>query len=123
MVTLQNSGYEQWGRPVGMDNPAAGCGGFRDGSVVSKFNLSVRVTNNRGAPIKASDWYMVMLKPDGSDAYTCFYGYTGGQAFPDIPANSARDVTFAGFVERGETVAVAFVITRDGGRSNLLTFK
>jgi hypothetical protein len=54
VVTLQNSGYEQWGRPVGMDNPAAGCGGFRDGSVVSKFNLSVRVTNNRGAPIKAN---------------------------------------------------------------------
>ena len=123
MATLQNSGYEQWGRPLGMDNPAAGCGGFRDGSVVRKFNISVRVTNNSDSPIKADDWYLMIRKANGAVAYTCFYGYSGGQVFPDIPANSMRDVTFAAFIETNESISQAYVITRDGRISNVLTFK
>lgn len=122
-ITLQNSGYEQWGRPYGMDHKNGGCGGFDNSRPVRKFNVSARVTNLTDHAIPATQWYMIMVKADRSEAYVCFYGYVGGQAFPDIPANSARDVTFAGFVELNEAVVNAVVITEFDGYSNVLTFK
>ena len=123
MVLLQSSGYEQWGRPVGMDNQAAGCGPFNNARPVRKFTVSVRVTNNTATRILNSEWYMRFDKGDGSEGFTCFYGYTGGQFFPDIPENSARDVTFAVFVEQNEYVARGYVTTKNQGNSNTLTFK
>lgn len=118
---VQKSGYESWGRPAGMDKHGAGCS-TDDSRQVSKFNVSLRIQNNTPNSIGARDWYAFMVKKGGSEAYVCFYGYAGGQVFPDIPAGQPRDVTFAGFVEVGEQVGAVVVETRDGVRSNTITF-
>jgi len=122
VITLQSSGYETWGRPAGMDDKAKGCGSFNDARPVSKFNLSMRVTNTTSKDISANDWYAYMLKGDGKQAYVCYYGYTGGSAFPSIPAGQSRDVTFVAFIERGEFIRSAYVRAANAGSSNILGF-
>ena len=104
-----------------MDKHGAGCDSD-DSQQVNKFNVSMRIQNNTPNSIGARDWYAFMTKKGGSEAFVCFYGYTGGQAFPDIPAGQARDVTFAGFVELSEQIGAVVVETRDGTRSNVIAF-
>ncbi len=116
-MTVQTSGYENWGRPTGMDNPAAECSGFDDSRPVSKFNVSLQIKNNGNRNM--SDWFLTVIKNNGKAAYVCYYGYDNG--FPTVAPGQAVNVTFAAFMERGETAARIFV-TSALGRSGDIRF-
>lgn len=113
LVTLQNTGYEQWGRPVGMDNSKAGCSEFDNSRPVSKYNVSLQVKNN--AKQDMTDWYATVLKNNGNGAFVCYYIQEGG--LPNVPAGGLVNVTFAAFMEPGEKAAKLIVHDKSVGRS------
>lgn len=117
-VTVQNSGYEQWGRPAGMDNPQAGCNDFDNSRPVSKFNVSVQVKNN--AKKDMASWGMSVIKNDGKEAFVCYYIQDSG--FPTIAPGQFANVTFAAFMEKGETAARVIVIDDVVGQSAPINF-
>ena len=114
-VVLTNKvGYVPWGRPAGMSDPKQGCNGFNDGSQVQQAQISVRITNKSSKVMK--DFYLFAFKPGGAEAYVCFYNYDG--AGNEIQPGQARNLTFAAFVENGESIAYFFVEDRELGVSN-----
>lgn len=119
LITKQSSGYEQWGRPAGMSNPNAGCGGFNNAQPVRKFNISVRVTNNTSATVQPLAIKPIAIKGDGSKAYVCFYGHSG--VVNALAPGQSIDITYAAFVELNEYVS-SFYVENEGVKSNTLTF-
>lgn len=117
-VTVQNSGYENWGRPVGMDNPQAGCNDFDNSRPVTKFNVSVQVKNNSQKDM--SSWGMSVIKNDGTEAYVCYYIQDGG--FPTVAPGKFANVTFSAFMERGQTATRIVVIDDVVGQSAPINF-
>jgi hypothetical protein len=118
-IVIQSSGYENWGRPAGMDNPNAGCSSFDDSRPVRKFNASLGITNNTARPM--SNWYARVFKANGKEAYVCYYGYENG--FPTIAPGQTVNMTFAAFVEGGESVARLWIEDATAGRSSVLTIR
>jgi hypothetical protein len=102
-VMIQGAGYERWGRPVAKES----CGDFNDNDPMQKFTVSMRVTNHSNASL--DKWYATFYVGTSPAYRTCYYGYNGGQEFPNIPAGESRDVTFAGFVENGQSVTSVVV--------------
>lgn len=117
-LTLQSSGYEKWGRPAGMDNPGAGCGPFNDSRPVTKFTASVNVANNGGKPLE--NWYLFVFKNSGAEAYVCYY--ISGHGFPKVEPGQSANITFAAFMEPGETAARLVVVDEEAGQSNAVSF-
>jgi hypothetical protein len=121
VVTAYSSGYEQHGRPAGMDNPDAGCSMFDDSRPVRSFQIRLNVRNNSTKPMK--HYVGVALKANGKAAYTCYYrtGRNGGLA--EVPPGDSRDMTIQAFVEPGENIASVIVFDEVVGESNRLTVK
>jgi hypothetical protein len=118
VITQQNVGYVQWGRPAGMDDPKAGCNSFNDSRPVRQFQLSVQIQNKGSAPVKGAD--LIFTKTGGAPAFWCFYNYDG--AFLEIAPGQARNITFAVFVELNEAVESFFIVDPVLGESNRLRF-
>ncbi|NJM39659.1 MAG: hypothetical protein HC853_02240 [Anaerolineae bacterium] len=118
VITVQNIGYVQWGRPAGMDNPQAGCSGFDDSRPVRQFQASVQIQNKGAKAITEAT--VLFFKPGGAPAYWCFYNYDG--AGVEIPPGEARNLTFAVFVELNESVESMMIIDKNLGESNRLKF-
>lgn len=118
-LTLQRTSYIQWGRPIGMDRPDQGCNSFDDKRPVRQFQASLRIKNNGAKPMNL--WYPVFFKPDGSEAYVCFYAYR--EALQPLGPGQIRDITFAVFVELNEMVSSAVIRDKDLGISNRVMFK
>ena len=114
-VELTNKvGYVPWGRPIGMSEPEKGCNAFNDGSPVQQAQISVQIKNKSSKVMK--DFYLFAFKPGGAPAYVCYYNYDG--AGNEIQPGQARNLTFAAFVENGESIAYFFVADKDLGVSN-----
>lgn len=118
VATIQKYDYAQWGRPAGMDDPSKGCGNSNNGRPVKKLTASLLIQNKSSKDM--NDWYLSVYLPDGRRAYTCYYAYGGGM--PAAPPGKSVEVTFAAFVELGETVGYAIVTDDEVGKSNRLTF-
>jgi hypothetical protein len=101
-VKVLSAGYEQWGQPVN------GCGQFNDRHPMRKFNMNLRVTNNTGRTLTASEWYAYSYVGKKLVQWTCYYPYQG-EGFPSIPAGQTRNVTFSAFVEPYESVTSVLV--------------
>lgn len=110
-------GYEQHGRPAGMDTPGAGCRMFDDSKPVRSFQIRLNIRNNSNQPMKQGEYYAFAVKPDNKDAYTCYYATSAG-GLPEIPPNDSRDITFQAFVEANEAVAYVIVEDKNLGLSN-----
>lgn len=118
-VSLQNSGYEQWGRPAGMDNTKAGCDSFDDSRPVRKFNVSLAVTNNTNSDMV--DWTARLFKSNGREAYVCYNGYDKG--LPKIVPGQTVNVTFSAFMEVNESPARLWIQDKTIGRSGVLAVR
>ena len=117
VIKSYSFGYEQHGRPAGMDNPEAGCGMFDDSHPVRSFQIRLNVRNNGKQAMKPNEYYAFAVKPNGKAAYTCYY-ITSAGGLPEIPPNDSRDITFQAFVEANEAVAYVVVEDKKLGQSN-----
>ena len=115
VVSLYRSGYNQWGRPAGMDDPRKGCQGFDDGRPVWQFQAVMKVTNNTKTPMKR--WLPLAIKRDGKIAYGCALAYDKA---PVIAPGTSIDITFEYYIEKNDAIASVLVFDLDQGRSNRL---
>lgn len=114
-VTVRKYTYQRWGRPDGMDDPKKGCGGYDDRKPVRMLNATVYVENRSGQSMNS--WYMWMGKNTGKLAYVCFYS-----GLAPIAPGQGREITFAGFMEEGESIAYGIVVDDVVGKSNVVYF-
>lgn len=117
-LSVKSQGYERWGRPAGMDDPAAGCGAFNDARPTNKFNVAAHVTNNTSQTLMR--WYLKVNLNTGGKAYVCYYAY--GDGLPNLKPGESADVMFAAFMELNERAMSAVVIDDDLGKSNEVAF-
>lgn len=111
--------YVPWGRPIGMVKPGEGCNSFNDGSPVQQAQISVRVTNISNKVMEK--WGAIIVKPGNVPAFWCYYAYNelDGRLEPGQSAN----VTFAAFVENGESVEGLVIFDEALGISNKLSLQ
>jgi hypothetical protein len=102
-----------------MSEPEKGCNSFNDGSPVQQAQISVQITNKSSKVMK--DFYLFAFKPGGAPAYVCYYNYDG--AGNEIQPGQARNLTFAAFVENGESIAYFFVADKELGVSNKVSLQ
>jgi hypothetical protein len=115
VVSLYRSGYSQWGRPAGMDDPRQGCQGFDDSRPVWQFQAVLKVTNNTKYPMKR--WLPLAIKRDGKIAYGCALAYDRA---PVIEPGQSIDITFEYYIEKNDAIASVLVFDLEQGRSNRL---
>lgn len=115
VVSLYRSGYNRWGRPIGMDNPRAGCDSYDDGRPVLQFQAVMKVENKGKTPMKR--WAPFAYTRSGKLAFGCYLGYDRA---PVIQPGQSADVTAEYFIEPGDAIAYISVLDLDNGRSNKL---
>ena len=115
VVSLYRSGYNQWDRPAGMDDPRKGCSAFDDGRPVLQFQAVMKVTNNTKLPMKR--WVPLALKRDGKLAFGCALGYDKS---PVIAPGASADITIEYYIDKSDAISGIFVFDVDQGRSNRL---
>jgi hypothetical protein len=113
VVEMYRSGYAQWGRPAGMNDPRQGCQPFDDSQPVWQFQAALKVTNNTQYPMKR--WLPLAVKRDGQPAFGCIYSY---QSMPEIAPGASVDITVDWYIEKSEAIAYLIVVDLDLGRSS-----
>ena len=115
VISLYRSGYAQWGRPAGMDDPRKGCQGFDDGRPVWQFQAVLKVTNNTKTPMQR--WAPLAQTRSGKLAFGCALAYDKS---PQLAPGTSGDITVEYYIEKGDAIASLFVFDLDQGRSNRL---
>jgi hypothetical protein len=113
VVEMYRSGYAQWGRPAGMNDPRQGCQPYDDSQPVWQFQAALKVTNNTKYPMKR--WLPVAVKRNGEPAYGCIYSY---QSMPEIAPGASVDIVVDWYIEKSEAIAYILAMDLDLGRSN-----
>ena len=119
LVLTGNVSSIPWGRPIGMTKPQEGCNSFNDKSPVQQVQISVRVTNKSSKVMER--WTAGIFKPGGTPAFWCYYTYNALDA--RLEPGQAVNVTFAAFIENGESVESIVVYDEVLGVSNRVSLK
>jgi len=96
ILELSGMRYETWG------NPQHGCSSFDNSTLVRKFNLEIKLTNQSSQAVR--EWYPDFYSHTGRLVLTCFYVYSA-EGFPTVPPGESRTVTFASFCNLDEYIA------------------
>ena len=103
-VEIQKVGYENWGRPLVMDNPKANCEHTDDKQAVLKLGISLAVHNTGDKTWPTGTRSIDFFKTDGTPATWCYYDYLPNKAFPETPPGGAYVFSYLVFVNRDERV-------------------